>query len=79
MCVFCFSQEELDLIDREEEKKFLTSADYLATNGMPSLISDMKRAVKEVLKGYIYVTLHYIIKVLVRMKYNDACLIAESS
>ncbi|CAN6811217.1 unnamed protein product, partial [Brassica oleracea] len=43
--------EELDLIDREEEKKFLTSADYLATNGMPSLISDMKRAVKEVLKG----------------------------
>ena len=74
MCVFCFSQEELDLIDREEEKKFLTSADYLATNGMPSLISDMKRAVKEVLKGYIY-----IIKVLVRMKYNDACLIAESS
>lgn len=59
MCVFSFSQEELDLIDREEEKKFLTSADYLATNGMPSLISDMKRAVKEVLKGYIYVTLHY--------------------
>ncbi|KAG2315857.1 hypothetical protein Bca52824_018979 [Brassica carinata] len=43
--------EELDLIDREDEKKFLTSADYLATNGMLSLISDMKSAVKEVLKG----------------------------
>ncbi|KAJ0249165.1 Peroxisome biogenesis protein 3-1 [Hirschfeldia incana] len=43
--------EEIDLIDREDEKKFLTSADYLATNGMPSLISHMKSAVKEVLKG----------------------------
>ncbi|KAF8097379.1 hypothetical protein N665_0290s0037 [Sinapis alba] len=43
--------EELDLIDREDEKKFLTSADYLATNGMLSLIPNMKSAVKEVLKG----------------------------
>ncbi|CAH8352566.1 unnamed protein product [Eruca vesicaria subsp. sativa] len=43
--------EELDLIDREDEKKFLTSADYLATDGMPSLISHMKSAVKGVLKG----------------------------
>ncbi|ESQ48095.1 hypothetical protein EUTSA_v10020989mg [Eutrema salsugineum] len=43
--------EELDLIDRDDEQKFLTSADYLATNGMPSLISNMKSAVKEVLKG----------------------------
>ncbi|CAN6925592.1 unnamed protein product, partial [Brassica oleracea] len=43
--------EELDLIDREDEQKFLTSADYLATNSMPSLISHVKSAVKEVLKG----------------------------
>ncbi|XP_018487090.1 peroxisome biogenesis protein 3-1 [Raphanus sativus] len=43
--------EEIDLIDREDEKKFLTSADYLATNGIPSLISNIKSAVKEVLKG----------------------------
>ncbi|VVA98080.1 unnamed protein product [Arabis nemorensis] len=43
--------EELDLIDRDDEQKFLTSADYLATSGMPSLISNMKSAVKEVLKG----------------------------
>ncbi|KAJ4874223.1 Peroxisome biogenesis protein 3-1 [Raphanus sativus] len=42
--------EELDLIDREDEQKFLTSADYLATNSMPSLIFHMKSAVKEVLK-----------------------------
>ncbi|XP_056854187.1 peroxisome biogenesis protein 3-1-like [Raphanus sativus] len=43
--------EEIDLIDREDEKKFLASADYLATNGIPSLISNIKSAVKEVLKG----------------------------
>ncbi|CAN8269127.1 unnamed protein product [Cochlearia groenlandica] len=43
--------EELDLIDREDEQKFLSSADFLATNGMPSLISNMQSAVKEVLKG----------------------------
>lgn len=52
VCVF-FAQEELDLIDREDEQKFLTSADYLATNSMPSLIFHMKSAVKEVLKRYI--------------------------
>lgn len=52
--MFCFfSQEELDLIDRDDEQKFLASADYLASNGMPSLISNMQSAVKEVLKGYI--------------------------
>uniref|UniRef100_A0A1J3GA37 Peroxisome biogenesis protein 3-1 n=1 Tax=Noccaea caerulescens TaxID=107243 RepID=A0A1J3GA37_NOCCA len=43
--------EELDLIDRDDEQKFLASADYLASNGMPSLISNMQSAVKEVLKG----------------------------
>lgn len=46
-------QEELDLIGRDDEQKFLSSADYLVTNAMPSLISDMQNAVKEVLKGYV--------------------------
>jgi len=46
-----FSQDELDLIERDDEQKFLTSADFLATSGMPSLISNMQNAVKEVLKG----------------------------
>lgn len=53
LCFF-FSQEELDLIDRDDEQKFLASADYLASNGMPSLISNMQSAVKEVLKGYVH-------------------------
>uniref|UniRef100_A0A1J3D2R1 Peroxisome biogenesis protein 3-2 n=1 Tax=Noccaea caerulescens TaxID=107243 RepID=A0A1J3D2R1_NOCCA len=43
--------EELDLIDRDDEQKFFSSADYLVTNAMPSLITDMQGAVKEVLKG----------------------------
>lgn len=55
---FCFSiefslQEELDLIDRDDEQKFLSSADFLVTNAMPSLISDMQGAVEEVLRGYV--------------------------
>lgn len=58
---FFFSQEELDLIDREDEQKFLTSADYLATNSMPSLISHVKSAVKEVLKGYISFSLVFFV------------------
>ena len=58
--LFFFSQEELDLIDREDEQKFLTSADYLATNSMPSLISHVKSAVKEVLKGYISLSLVFL-------------------
>lgn len=46
-------QEELDLIDRDDEQKFLSSADFLVTNAMPSLISDMQGAVEEVLRGYV--------------------------
>ena len=62
ICFFFFSsQEELDLIDREDEQKFLTSADYLATNSMPSLISHVKSAVKEVLKGYISLSLVFLL------------------
>lgn len=48
-----FSQEELDLIDRDDEQKFLSSADFLVTNAMPSLITNMQSAVSEVLKGYV--------------------------
>ncbi|XP_010549092.1 PREDICTED: peroxisome biogenesis protein 3-2 [Tarenaya hassleriana] len=43
--------EDLDLIDRDDEQKFLASADFLSTNGMPGLISDVQAAVTEVLKG----------------------------
>jgi peroxin-3 len=46
-------QEEVDLIDRDDEQKFLSSADFLVTNAMPSLISDMQGSAEEVLKGYI--------------------------
>lgn len=46
-----FSQEELDLIDRDDEQKFLSSADFLVTNAMPGLILNMQTAVSEVLKG----------------------------
>jgi peroxin-3 len=44
-------QEEVDLIDRDDEQKFLSSADFLVTNAMPSLISDMQGSAEEVLKG----------------------------
>ncbi|XP_010551146.1 PREDICTED: peroxisome biogenesis protein 3-2-like [Tarenaya hassleriana] len=43
--------EDLDLIDRDDEQKFLSSADFLATRGMPGLISNIQGAVIEVLKG----------------------------
>ncbi|XP_010500402.1 PREDICTED: peroxisome biogenesis protein 3-2-like [Camelina sativa] len=43
--------EDLDLIDRNDEQKYLSSADFLVTNAMPGLISDMQDAVREVLKG----------------------------
>ncbi|CAN6930341.1 unnamed protein product [Brassica oleracea] len=43
--------EELDLIDRDDEQKFLSSADFLVTNAMPGLILNMQTAVSEVLKG----------------------------
>ncbi|KAJ8773112.1 hypothetical protein K2173_028289 [Erythroxylum novogranatense] len=43
--------EDLDLIDRNDEQKFLTSADFLASDGLPILISNMQAAVTECLKG----------------------------
>ncbi|XP_022766253.1 peroxisome biogenesis protein 3-1-like isoform X2 [Durio zibethinus] len=43
--------EDADLIDREEQQKFLASADFLANYGLPTLLSNMQIAVTEVLKA----------------------------
>ncbi|XP_047162081.1 peroxisome biogenesis protein 3-2-like [Vigna umbellata] len=43
--------ESVDVVDREDHKKFLDSVDFLSQHGMPALISDMEAATKEVLKG----------------------------
>ncbi|ESW32499.1 hypothetical protein PHAVU_002G327400 [Phaseolus vulgaris] len=45
------SLESVDVVDREDHKKFLDSVDFLSQHGMPALISDMEAATKEVLKG----------------------------
>ncbi|KAK8478822.1 hypothetical protein V6N13_108495 [Hibiscus sabdariffa] len=43
--------EDADLIDRDDQQKFLASADFLANNGLPKLISSMQTAATEVLKA----------------------------
>lgn len=43
--------EDADLIDRDDEQKYLAGADFLANHGMPVLISNMQAAATEVLKG----------------------------
>ncbi|XVF50524.1 hypothetical protein PTKIN_Ptkin04bG0108300 [Pterospermum kingtungense] len=43
--------EDADLIDRDDQQKFLASADFLANYGLPKLISDMQTAATEVLKA----------------------------
>ncbi|KAA3455746.1 peroxisome biogenesis protein 3-2-like isoform X1 [Gossypium australe] len=43
--------EEADLIDRDDQQKFLASADFLANHGLPKLISSMQTAATEVLKA----------------------------
>lgn len=40
-----------DLIDRDDQQRFLASADFLSTYALPVLISNMQAAVTEVLKG----------------------------
>jgi len=40
-----------DVVDGEDQQKFLGSVDFLSQHGMPALISDMEEATKEVLKG----------------------------
>jgi len=49
--LFLYMQESIDVVDREDHKKFLDSVDFISQHGMPSLISDMEAATKEVLKG----------------------------
>jgi len=49
--LFLYIQESVDVVDREDHKKFLDSVDFLSQHGMPALISDMEAATKEVLKG----------------------------
>ncbi|XP_059453823.1 peroxisome biogenesis protein 3-2 [Corylus avellana] len=46
-----YALENDDVIDREDEQKFLASADFLSNHAMPTLISDMQAAATEVLKG----------------------------
>ncbi|XP_022736652.1 peroxisome biogenesis protein 3-2-like [Durio zibethinus] len=41
--------EDADLIDRNDQQKFLASTDFLANYGLPKLISSMQTAVTEVL------------------------------
>lgn len=46
-----FIQEDADLIDRNDEQQFLASADFLSSQRMPSLVSNMQAAATEVLRG----------------------------
>ncbi|PWA60721.1 Peroxin-3 [Artemisia annua] len=48
---FEFPQEDADLIDRNDEQQFLASADFLSSQRMPSLVSNMQAAATEVLRG----------------------------
>ena len=47
-------QEDADLIDRDDQQKFLASADFLANYGLPKLISNMQTAATEVLKAWVF-------------------------
>lgn len=49
--LFLSLQDDGDLIDRDDQQRFLASADFLSTYGLPALISNMQVAVTEVLKG----------------------------
>ncbi|XP_061988334.1 peroxisome biogenesis protein 3-2 [Rosa rugosa] len=43
--------EDAELIDRDDQQKFLASSDYLSSYGMPALISNIQAAAAEVLNG----------------------------
>ncbi|KAG8651643.1 peroxisome biogenesis protein 3-2 [Manihot esculenta] len=43
--------EDVELIERDDQQKFLASSDFLANYGMPALISNIQVAATEVLKG----------------------------
>ncbi|KAL1355252.1 peroxisome biogenesis protein 3-2 isoform X1 [Arachis hypogaea] len=44
-------RESGDLVDKEDQQKFLGTVDFLCQHGMPPLISDMEAATQEALKG----------------------------
>ncbi|PON71894.1 Peroxin [Parasponia andersonii] len=44
-------EDDGDLIDRDDQQRFLASADFLSISGLPTLISNMQAAVTEVIKG----------------------------
>ncbi|KAF4385238.1 hypothetical protein G4B88_026521 [Cannabis sativa] len=44
-------KDDGDLIDRDDQQKFLACADFLSTNGLSALISNMQAAVTDVIKG----------------------------
>ncbi|CAN0902277.1 Eukaryotic peptide chain release factor GTP-binding subunit ERF3A [Linum grandiflorum] len=46
-----FMPEDADLIDRDDQQKFLASADYLPHSGLLLLANDIQAAATEVLKG----------------------------
>jgi peroxin-3 len=46
-----FTQENVDLIDRDDQQKFLAGADFLAKNGLLALISNIQAVVTEVIEG----------------------------
>ncbi|KAK7844691.1 peroxisome biogenesis protein 3-2 [Quercus suber] len=48
-----YVQENADMIDRDDEQKFLASADFLSNYGLPALMLDMQAAATEILKGQI--------------------------
>nr|XP_034911022.1 peroxisome biogenesis protein 3-1-like isoform X5 [Populus alba] len=43
--------ENVDLIDRDDQQKFLAGADFLANNGLLALISNIQAVVTEVIEG----------------------------
>ncbi|KAE9613859.1 hypothetical protein Lal_00016321 [Lupinus albus] len=45
------SMETGDIVDREEQQKFLGSVDFLSEYGLPALICDMEATTKEILNG----------------------------
>lgn len=51
MFLYVCLQEDGELIDRDDQQKFLASSDYLSTYGMPSLILHIQAAAIEVLNG----------------------------
>ncbi|OIV89421.1 hypothetical protein TanjilG_21896 [Lupinus angustifolius] len=44
-------KETKDAVNREDQQKFLGSVDFLSQHGLPTLISDMEAATKEIIKG----------------------------